>query len=372
MRPRKAIDIGWIDIAYAVSQALSDNHRAAQAKLEHFWETSYARPHNERVAIRPCLATFSVRTGIDLFLETMNWPVGSEIIVSGVNIADMQTIIQHHGLVPIQADICRETGTLLPSWTALLSAKTKAILFAHLLGHRNDLDSIAEIAKKHSIILIEDCAQAFLADGYQGSPFAEISLFSFGPIKTHTALGGAMLTFGRSDLCQRVREKASQHSTQPYGVFLKKLLKYSALKILGVPAIYGAFVKYCQIKGLSHDRIINQSARSFAGQDLIAAIRHQPSAALLKLLHWRLVHADQFAINERIRIALEITKDLPLPAQALPLAREKGFWLLAVLADPAPDLVGFMTANGIDATKAASSMCTVGQSKDGAGQAELF
>ena len=70
------------------------------------------------------------------------------------------------------------------------------ILVAHVFGCRMDLTEVVNFAAKHDLFVVEDCAQVFLADGYLGHPSATVSMFSFGAIKTATALGGAIFTIG--------------------------------------------------------------------------------------------------------------------------------------------------------------------------------
>ena len=79
-----------------------------------------------------------------------------------------------------------------------ITARTKAIVAVHLYGQPADMDTIVAIAKKHNLILIEDCSQAHLAE-YKGrkiGTFGMISTFSFYPGKNLGAYGeaGAVLT----------------------------------------------------------------------------------------------------------------------------------------------------------------------------------
>ena len=81
-------------------------------------------------------------------------------------------------------------------WHALqhaLTAQTKAILVAHLFGSRIDLHEIAAFADQHNLMLWEDCAQAYCGPHFRGHPASDVVMFSFGTIKTHTALGGGIL-----------------------------------------------------------------------------------------------------------------------------------------------------------------------------------
>lgn len=59
-------------------------------ELKQMWTTS-----TNQNSVLPCL---SVRTGLDLFLQVKNYPPGSEVIMSAINIPDMVHIVKHHDL----------------------------------------------------------------------------------------------------------------------------------------------------------------------------------------------------------------------------------------------------------------------------------
>ena len=89
-----------------------------------------------------------------------------------------------------------------------ITNKTRAIMPVHLYGQACDMDSIMEIAKKHNLFVIEDCAQAHGAT-YKGKTigsFGDAAGFSFYPGKNLGALGdaGAMVT-NNEDIAKRVR-----------------------------------------------------------------------------------------------------------------------------------------------------------------------
>ena len=63
--------------------------------------------------IERAIVTLSVRSMLDLYLQVKNYPKGSEIIMTAMNIPDMIRIIREHGLIPMPVDI--DVGTLAPS-----------------------------------------------------------------------------------------------------------------------------------------------------------------------------------------------------------------------------------------------------------------
>jgi perosamine synthetase len=102
---------------------------------------------------------------------------GDEVIVPGVT--DMGTVIGilYQQAVPVFADLDPGTFTLDPADVRRkVTAKTKAIIAVHLAGNACDLAGLGKIAKEHSLVLIEDCAQAW-GCRWQGRPIGTIGEF---------------------------------------------------------------------------------------------------------------------------------------------------------------------------------------------------
>jgi dTDP-4-amino-4,6-dideoxygalactose transaminase len=99
---------------------------------------------------------------------------GDEIITSGIT--DIGTVIGalFQQAVPVFADLKPQTGCLDPADVERkITPKTKAIIAVHLAGNPCKLAELKEIADKHKLILIEDCAQAWGAL-YRGKPISSV------------------------------------------------------------------------------------------------------------------------------------------------------------------------------------------------------
>ena len=109
------------------------------------------------------------------------------------DIADIEGVRENQ-LVPVMFDI--EHDTLLPDYEDLaskVSSRTVAVIYAQLWGVRNDLAELRRFCDKHGLMLIDDAAESFEGLGYTGSKLADMSLFSFGIIKTACAFGGGIV-----------------------------------------------------------------------------------------------------------------------------------------------------------------------------------
>ncbi len=200
MWSRKRLDIGWSDLAVGAVRACfpPDSARA---------ERGVAAPWPEPDKMLPCL---SVRSGFDLLLSALALPAGSEVLVSAITIADMVRIIEEHGLAPVPVNLApQRMAPEMEHWQAAVTPATKAILVAHLMGGRVEMEPVLEFARRHGLLVFEDCAQAFAGTQYQGHAESDASMFSFGVIKSSTALGGAVLRVRDAELLRRMRQARS-------------------------------------------------------------------------------------------------------------------------------------------------------------------
>ncbi len=235
MWSRKRLDVGWTDLAYGVWHCLLP-------------PTAEVREIRRPPAFADdVLACLSVRSGFDLLLSALDWPPGSEVLVSAVTIPDMAAIIEAHGLKPIPIDLTpRDMSPRIELLRQAITPATRAVLVAHLFGGRVDLAPFAETAAEHGLLLIEDCAQAYRGPGDLGDRRADVSLFSFGPIKTATALGGALLRVRDPQALKSMHARQAVYPTQSRLKYLQRIAKYSGLKLLSAPAPFSCLATACR------------------------------------------------------------------------------------------------------------------------------
>jgi dTDP-4-amino-4,6-dideoxygalactose transaminase len=344
MIARKRLDIGWSDLAFAV---------AACAGLVRAPRTT--RPLLTRRA--DSLVCLSVRSGLDLLLTELAWPAGSEVLVSAITIPDIPRILREHGLVPVPVDLDPETLAVDEVMLArVCSPRTRAVLVAHLFGARSPMDGIVAFAQARGLMVIEDCAQAFAADEFAGDARSDVRMFSFGPVKTATALGGGVLLVNDAALLARLRRRQAGWPTQPTSAFLRRVLKLGFFKPLVGAWIYGPLVAVLRVLGRNHDEIVTRAGRGFVGGNFFARLRHQPCAALVLLLEHRLATYDpqrvvaRAAAGERVLAALDNVRSIG--AQAL----GRTHWLFPLSVAEREKLMRELWREGFDATCASSSL----------------
>jgi perosamine synthetase len=347
MYARKRLDIGWLDLAHGLVRTCvpPDRERAARA-AEAWFEDGR----------RGALCSLSVRSGLDQYLRAIALPAGSEVLMSALTIPDMWKIVEHHGLVPVPLDVdARTLAPRIEDARAAAGPKTRAVLVAHLFGTRIDLGPWAELARERGWLLLEDCAQAFTGPEYKGDPAADVSMFSFGPIKTAAALAGGVLVVADRDVLAKMRAGQREQPVQERGVFAQRLLKYSLLKSISYPLPYAVFVRMCALFGKPHDQVIQGSVRGFAGGEFFAKIRRQPSAVLCSLVARRLAAADGRRVAARVEVAERLRSRLggsyDVPGGESPF---HSYWVFTIAPEDPDRVVALAREAGFDATRAAS------------------
>jgi UDP-4-amino-4,6-dideoxy-N-acetyl-beta-L-altrosamine transaminase len=144
------------------------------------------------------IAVNSATSALDIAVQALNIPWGSEVISTPFTFAATNNAILFNGLIPVFTDIQKETRNINPDEIRKrITKKTKAIMYVDYAGHPCDIDEIKQIAEEHNLLLIEDAAHA-LGSSYKGKKvgtFADITVFSFHPVKPiTTGEGGAALT----------------------------------------------------------------------------------------------------------------------------------------------------------------------------------
>ncbi len=351
---RKEIEISPIDIIRGLGYCWMPASRARiLADLE------------RRFGGQQLVTCLSVRSGFDQLLKSVDWPVGSEVLMSGLTIPDMPRIVRDHKYRPVGVDL--EIDSLAPKLTLLRQAitpRTKAIVVAHLFGGLVDMDPIAAIAREYDLMLIEDCAQAYVGNQYWGHPQADVSMFSFGPIKTNTALGGGLFVVRSPEGLRRLKQTHAELPMQSRATFTRRLLKYSYVRFVSTRWIAGLIARTMRLWGSDHDQLATKMARGFPGPRFFDKIRHQPSAPLLRLLARKLRSFSEAYIRRRVRRGNLVTDRLRSRVDVLGSEMLRPtYWVLPILVENRRNLVQQLWRQGFDATTS-SSLQPVGQEGD--------
>jgi perosamine synthetase len=149
------------------------------------------------------VATSSGTTALHLALAALSIGPGDEVLVSTLtNMATFFAVL-YQGATPVPIDIEAETWNLdVMLLERHVTARTKAIVVVHLFGHPVDMDPVLDVARRHSLKVIEDCAEAHGAvyRGRKVGCLGDVGCFSFYANKIITTGEGGMLTTDDHDL----------------------------------------------------------------------------------------------------------------------------------------------------------------------------
>jgi len=354
--PTLRLDLTFSQALAAVVRLSARNPRRWQTDIEAEWMGGDA------------VAFLSVRSAFTALLEALGWPMRSEILITGINITDMTRIIESFGYIPVPIDV--DPATLAPDPSEIaekIGPATRGIVVAQLFGGHSDITPLLDVARRHGLIVIEDSAQAFTTRAARGCRQSDVRLFSFGLLKTGTALGGAVVEVGNAKLRQAVREIQSSWSRQPRWSYAARIAKAFMMLLLQRPAAYGLFSRLCAAAGSSSGAVVRRFTRGFGNDDtaaLLQALRQQPCAPLLAMLAWRLTTDDGSRVARRAEIGERIIEGL----EDLPEARvnclghaqtRRTHWLLP-MSVPDPDgLRRDLALAGVDA-HGASNVVAIG------------
>lgn len=353
MTPRKRLDINLFSVLRFFLNLFAQTDDSARLTLHSLFKDG----------TRSVLPFLSVRSAFDAALTALALPPGTVVLVSAVTIPSMITIIEEHGLIPVAVDIDKDT--LAPIMTDLekkVTSNTKVFIFAHLFGSISDLTQLALFCQAHNILLIEDCAQAFVGQEYLGHPGSDLVLWSFGPLKTATALLGAVATLPnkRDMLAKQMKAICATWPIYSQYEYFVRIIKYSILHIFSSPLIYGIFVRIVQLFNKDIDAFISKTTRSFPKEKLFAFIRKQPSVSLIRSMAWRLHSYSLSRVESREKQGEERLAKLSL-SDYVPGEKtiKRTFWLFPFCNPDSTFSVSEFRTAGVDASAASSSIVCI-------------
>jgi len=202
---------GWPWFAEETIQAAMEPLRTGRVNywtgnLGTLFEKKFAEWNGSRFAISTSNGTSALHTAI---AGGLGIGPGDEVIVPSYTFIASSFCVVQAGAIPVFADVSREDHCIDPDdIERKITPRTRAIICVHLYGNVCDMGRILEIAKKHKLYVVEDCAQAHGAT-YQGrkvGTIGDVGAFSFCQSKSFTTGGeGGMVTTDNEDVMWRCK-----------------------------------------------------------------------------------------------------------------------------------------------------------------------
>jgi dTDP-4-amino-4,6-dideoxygalactose transaminase len=178
--------------------------RGASGSMVASFEEAFAR----FVRAKHAVAVNSGTAALHLALLAAQVKSGDEVVVPSFTFVATAEAVVLCGAKPVFVDINPQTFNMDPEkLRRAVSGKTKAVVPVDLYGLSADMQAISEIAEEHSLVVIEDAAQAHGA-AYKGKPpgyFADMACWSFYASKNMTTGEGGMITTNISEYAEALR-----------------------------------------------------------------------------------------------------------------------------------------------------------------------
>lgn len=170
---------------------------------------AFEKEFAEYIGVQHGIGVGSGTEALHLALLALGVGAGHEVITVPNTAVATVAAIELAGAQPVLADVCPDSMTMDPARVeAAITSRTRALIPVHLFGQPADLDPLMQIARKHNLALLEDCAQAHGATyrGKRVGAFGDMAAFSFYPTKNLAVYGdGGMILTNDAQLAERAR-----------------------------------------------------------------------------------------------------------------------------------------------------------------------
>lgn len=162
------------------------------------------------VGAKYCVAFCNATSGLHCAVKALEIEEGREGITSPNTFVASANCMVYNGLVPVFADIDPRTYNVTAAMIeSRLTDRTRLMIPVHFAGQACDMRSIAAIAEKRGLRVIEDAAHAIGSLYADGSPvgncrYSDMTVFSFHPVKTVTSAEGGAVTTNDPELYRRL------------------------------------------------------------------------------------------------------------------------------------------------------------------------
>jgi perosamine synthetase len=295
------------------------------------------------LGVKHSIATSSGTAALHLALLALGIGPRDEVIVPDLTFASPANMVLAVGAKPVFVDVTRDYWCIDPEKVRRsITSKTKAIIVVHLYGHPAKMDELMEIAEKHGLYIIEDCAEAHGAEfqGRKVCTFGHIGVFSFYANKVVTTGEGGMVVTNDDEIADRVR-LIRDHGMRPRYWHIVLGFNY---RMTGLQAALGI----AQMKKI--DRLIRRKreiAKIYVEElQTIPGIELHPEMPWAKGVYWLysiLIDPHRFGANRDhvmeylARYGIE-TRRFFYPLHTMPLYKQyidknTGYWVSEYLSE---------------------------------------
>lgn len=318
------------------------------------FEKGFAARFGRKNAIAFCRA----RTGFYHLLQCLDLAKGSEIIISGLHVADFVNMILLAGFKPVVVDMETDGfGIDMADLEAKTTPRSAALLVTPLSGHCLNMRDLADFAAKRGLVLIEDCSQAFSAslDGKPVGSFGRAALYSLSLLKSISTIRGGMVTTDDAALAAKLRARAQMAGAYSRPSLAMEAVKQAIIAIATWRPIFSLLV----LPLLRLTSSLGDLFGRFQKSNKTVILRSSMPPSLLEAFSWQqavlgLQQLASFDSREakRVRLAIrlraQIRPDARISLPCLVEGSRNSWWLFPLLVENAAALRSFLAKQGID------------------------
>ena len=197
---------------------ISDAHARGKLSGDGYYTALCSKWLEESTGAKKALLTHSCTAALEMAAILSDIQPGDEIIMPSYTFVSSANAFVLRGGVPVFVDVkAKDQNIDETQIEAAITSRTKAILVVHYAGVACEMDTVMQIADKHSLIVIEDAAQAIFSF-YKGRPLGtigQLGCFSFHETKNVISGEGGAILINNEKLIERseiIREKGTDRS----------------------------------------------------------------------------------------------------------------------------------------------------------------
>ncbi len=204
-------------LVYGSPEILEDEIDEVVATLRSGWlgtgprVGAFEEEFREYVGAEAAVAVSSCTAALHLSMLALGIGEGDEVLMPAMTFAATAAAVIHAGGTPVFCDVDRSTQCLDPADAERrVTARTKAIVPVHFAGRMADMVILAELAREHSLRVVEDCAHAIetTLSGRHAGTLGDFGTFSFYVTKNVVTAEGGMITTRDHEAANRIKQLA--------------------------------------------------------------------------------------------------------------------------------------------------------------------
>lgn len=210
----------YVDCKQEIDQAIA-NTIASSSFITGPDVTAFEQVMANYVGAEDCASTGSGTTALICALRAAGIGPGDEVLTTPHTFVATTEAIVMVGATPVFVDIDADTHLIdLNILESKITLRSRAVLFVDIYGQCPDLTRIREICTKYNLVMVEDAAHSLGTQwqGQQVGGIADLTCFSFNPVKNLGAMGDAGCVTGNRELMDRVRMYRDHGRTGRYNI----------------------------------------------------------------------------------------------------------------------------------------------------------